>query len=155
MSQIDITQVAVEYMAPFVDVVTIPGTTTKRFDAGDGSSGVDWYVAAPLSDSGDPLRDKNLKDAHVVGKVTDANVQYYAYGPGDPINVSDIEEGINSSSGVRALPDTTMVERSPKVPINVPNAMEWTVRVGGRWGGGAKDRVDSIVVQVAQQGVRR
>lgn len=147
-----ISQVVIEYSTGPAPSPT-GGTTTVRFDAGLGP--VDYYIVPPLTDSGDSLRDKVLKDVHVVGKITDANVQYYAYGPGDEINVADIEDGINSSSGMKFLPNAARVVRSARVPINVPNAMLHTIRVAGRWSGGTKDRIDQIGAEVAMQGVRR
>lgn len=130
-----------------------PNVGTFRFDDGNGN---EWFVASPISDSGDELRSKVVKSARVTGKVTDASFSIYSYDVNDAINVSDVEDGTNSATGNIALSDTTQVAQSARQQLNVPNAVLSTIRIAGRWDGtGIKDRVDEAVYELAEQGVRR
>jgi hypothetical protein len=130
-----------------------PVAETARFDAGLGNT---WYLVPQLTDSGGELRDKVIKAFRATGKMTVPQFSVYAYGPEKEINVTDIEDGVRSSSGKKPLPSTTQVVQSARKQINVPNAMLHTVRLEGTWDGtGMKDRIDEIVYEVAQQGIRR
>lgn len=130
-----------------------PATGTFAFDEGGG---VEWWVVPQLTDSGIELRDKVIKAVRVTGLVADADVRVYTYGPSDPVVVSDLENGVNSVTGAVALPDTTNVAQSPRLNVNCPNAMLSTVRVAGVWDGvSQRNRVDEILYEVAQQGIRR
>jgi hypothetical protein len=149
-----VTQVVAEVIVPFVEGnTTAAGVTTERFDAGDGSS---WYVCASVIDSGDELRSKNVKSAHATGRLTDPQLMLYGYDVGDVIDVSDLEDGVNSSTGAVALGTTTGVAQTPRANLNVPNAVLWSVRLSGDDTGNAeRDSVHEIVVEQSIQGVRR
>lgn len=130
-------------------------TATKRFDAGLQS---DYYLVGQITDSGDELRSKVIKSVRATGKLTDASLAVYGYDVGDGIDVSALEAGTGSDTGAIALTDSTQVAQSPRTQVNVPNATLSTVRIEGSWDGSdgsAKDRIDEIVSEVAEQGVRR
>lgn len=132
------------------------GSGIFRFDEIAGEE-VPWYVIPQLSDSGIELRDKVVKAVRVTGKLTTAAVKVYTYGPKDRIIVEDLEEGVGSKTGAKQLNDTADVVQSERVPVNCPNAMLHTVRVEGVYDGvdPSLDRVDELVYEVAQQGIRR
>ena len=153
MAQIEISQVAVEVMTPFTETVTTTGINTMRIDDGIGNA---YYVVPPITDSGNELKSKVVKPARVTGKRTNQTLMIYGYDVEDPIIISDLEDGTNSSTGALALADSTQVSQSPLVNLNVPNAVLHTVRVAGDDTGEAtRDRIDEIMYQVADQGVRR
>lgn len=130
-----------------------PTITTERFDAGTGSS---WYIAPPITDSGDELRSKVVKAIRPTGKVTNCLAMVYGYDVSDPILTTDLEDGNNSSTGSIGVDPTTQVAQLPREQVNVPNAVLHTVRIAGDdTGQTTRDRVDEIVVEVAEQGVRR
>lgn len=145
---------AIEFSASGTVVTSsLGGTTTQRFDAGLGNS---WYLIPQISDSGDNLRDKQVKAARVTGKVTDANFKMYRYGATDPIVMDDLTDGTNSITGPVALTDTANVTQSQRFQLNVPNSALHTIRVEGTWDGeGIKDRIDEIEYEVSEQGIRR
>lgn len=137
------------------DVGTSPPGAAAGTFAFDEGGGVEWWIIPQLTDSSVELRDKVIKAVRVTGLVTNADVKVYTYGPGRPMVVSDLEDGLNARA-MRTLPDTTEVTQSPRRTVNCPNAMLSTVRVAGVWDGeGPRNRVDEIVYEVAQQGVRR
>lgn len=148
-----ISQTVIEFAVGVVTPIPPePSTGTFVFDEGGG---VEWWIIPQLTDNGVELRDKVIKAVRVTGLVTDAEVKVYTYGPSDPVVVADLEDGLNSRA-MRTLPDTTNVAQSPRRTVNCPNAMLSTVRVAGVWDGeGPRNRVDEIVYEVAQQGVRR
>jgi hypothetical protein len=126
---------------------------TVRFDAGDGSA---WYIAPSISDSGVTLRDKVIKSVRVTGTLTDPTYAVYAYGPSDVIDVDAIEAGTGSTTGLKSLSNTAGVAQSPRQQINIPNAMQHTVRIAGDCSGSdLLDRVDQIVYEQSVMGVRR
>lgn len=130
-----------------------PTITTERFDAGTGSS---WYIAPPITDSDEELRSKVVKSIRVTGKVTNCLAMVYGYDVSDPILVSDLEDGDNSSTGSIGVDPTTQVAQLPREQVNVPNAVLHTVRIAGDdTGQTTRDRVDEIVAEVAVQGARR
>lgn len=152
-----ISQFFTEVLVPNGDVppppTPPPPVSTGRFDAGLGNY---WYIVPQLSDSGDELRDKVIKAFHVTGKMTAPYFSVYTYGPAQDIDVDDIEDGINSNSGKKALPSTTQVQRTARKQINCPNAELHTCRLEGTWDGeGMKDRIDEIAYEIARQGIRR
>lgn len=137
-------------VTPFVST---GGVKTKRFDDGDGS---EWYIVAPVSDSGHELRAKVIKPARVTGKLTNAALKIYTYDVSANINVADLEAGTNSTTGAIALPGSTQVAQSPLMSVDCPNAVLSTIRVEGDGRGEAmRDQVHEIVYQQAVQGVRR
>lgn len=129
------------------------GIQTARFDSGLGNS---WYLVAPVADSGDELRSKVMKAMRVTGRRTRAAMKAYSYDIDDPINVTDLENGTNSTTGAVALDDSTQVSQSPRSQVNVPNAVLHTIRVEGNdTGQTERDQVHEVVYEVAEQGVRR
>jgi len=153
-----ITQFVTEVLVPLSEVPPPPTVTprveTARFDARGGGSS--WYLVPQLSDGGIELRDKTVKSFRATGKMTSPQFSVYGYGAQVPIVVSDLEDGINSSTGKIPLPTTTEVEQYARSQINVANAGLYTYRLEGVWDGeGDVDRIDEIVVEVAQQGIRR
>ncbi len=134
--------------------VVTPRVETARFDAHGGGSS--WYLVPQLSDGGIELRDKTEKSFRVTGKMTDPQFSVYGYGAQVPIVVSDLEDGINSSTPKIPLPTTTEVEQYARTQVNVANAELYTWRLEGVWDGeGEVDRIDEIVVEISQQGIRR
>ena len=129
-------------------------SSTFVFDEGLGES---WYIVPQLTDSGIEERDKVVKSVSVRGKVTNASFGVFGQGATNDVDVAAIEAGnINSLTGVRALPNTTLVQQSKRYPVNAHNITNHTVRVQGRWDGtGMRDRIDEIVYEVAIQGARR
>ena len=154
MGQVDVSQIAVEVVTPFEPGnATMPGLTTERFDAGEGTQ---WYIVPPVVDSGDELRSKVIKAIRVTGKRTNANAKCYGYDVNSSINVTDLEDGTNSSTGAIPLADSTQVAQSKRHEINVKNAVLSTVRIDGDdTGETTRDRVDEIVIEQAIQGARR
>ncbi len=125
---------------------------TFTFGAGLGNP---WFIALQLSDSGVELRDKVVKPVRVTAKTTRGLVKVYGYGPKEDINPEDLESGLNHKATL-SLTDTTQVQQSGRLPVNVKNIMTHTVRVEGIWDGlGIPDRIDEIVYEVAGQGIRR
>ena len=130
-----------------------PTVESVRFDAGSGSS---WYLVAQLTDSGVETRDKTVKAFRATGKMTVPQFSIYGYGPQRSVNVTDIEDGVNSNTGKRPMRTTTEVQQSARKQINVANVMLWTWRLEGVWdGSGEPDRIEEVVCEVAQQGIRR
>lgn len=153
MSGVFISQLVFEVMSPFEDTPTSAGVVTARFDAGEGS---DWYIVGAVTDSGEELLSKTIKSIRVTGKVTDASMMIFGYGVKTTVSVDDLEDGANSSTGAILVPDSTRVVQSARLNVNVPNSVLWTVRVeGSDVGQSTRDRVDEIVVEVAESGVRR
>lgn len=129
---------------------------TPVFAFGLGALEVNWWLVPQLSDSGIELRDKVVKSFRATGKLSNPKFQVYGYGPTQEIDMDDIEEGINSRTGLIIMPDTNQVAQSKRFPVNVPNCMTHTVRLQGMYPGtGERDRIDEIVYEVAQQGIRR
>jgi hypothetical protein len=131
----------------------IPPIRTVTFDA-DGL-GNSWYLVQQLADFGFETRDHVLKAVNVTGKVSNASVKFYRYGPTEPVDVSELEDGTGFTAEV-PLDDTTEVETSARLNVNIPNARASTIRVEGTWDGtGQRDRLDQTVLEAAQQGIRR
>lgn len=130
-------------------------TVTGRFNAGTGST---WNIVAPVSDNGSELRSTVIKAVSVKGKLTSASAKIYGFDVSDPVSVSDLESGLNSSSGSVALANTTQVAQSERQPVNIPNCALSTVRIEGSYTvtpGVIADRIDSINLERGVQGVRR
>lgn len=148
----EIYQVVIEWSAG--PLVPPPAAVhTFRFDAGIRSH---YWLALQPSDSGDELRSKQVKAGRWTGKVTNASFLMYKWDVGEPINVSDIEQGINAATRPQRLADVAHVTQSARKQVNVPNACLHLMRVQGTWEGDAiKDRLDEGVYEVSRQGVRR
>ena len=129
------------------------GMTTQRIDEGEGNS---YYLVAPVVDSGEELRSKTVKSIRVTGKKTNVSVMGYAYDVDTPINVTDLEDGTNSTTGAILLDDSTQVTQSERKQVNMPNAVLHTVRVeGDDTGEETRDRIDEVVTEQSEIGVRR
>lgn len=137
------------------EVIPPDETPLGTFTIGFGGLAINWYLIPSIADDSIELRSKVIKSVRVTGKVTGANVKVYAYQPTENIDVSDLEDGLNSAVMV-VLTDTTQVVQSKRFPVNVPNAVLETVRVEGLWRGvGDPDRLDEVCWERAIQGVRR
>jgi hypothetical protein len=152
---IQISQLTIE-LARGPEVIPPEDNPASIFVFGIGGLVVNWWIVPQLSDSGIELRDKVIKSFRATGKFTNPKFQVYGYGPQQDINVDDIEEGVNSRTGAVVMADTTQVQQSKRFQVNVPNSMLHTVRLQGMYPGtGERDRVDEIVYEVSQQGIRR
>jgi hypothetical protein len=153
-AMVRVSQLATEVMVPFTEGnTTAAGVTTERFDAGEGS---EWWIVAPIVDSGNELRSKVIKPARVNGRLTNASLMIYTWDVTEGINIADLEAGVNSITGPCAIPDSTNVAQSELVPVNCPNAVLHTIRVeGDDRGQSVRDQVHEILYQQALQGVRR
>jgi hypothetical protein len=128
-------------------------TRTVTFDS--SGLGNTWYLALLPSDSGDELRSKVLKPMRITGKVSNCTAKVYSYSPTDEIDVGKVEDGTGFTAEI-SFPTTTQVQQSALHSINVPNACTHLVRVEGTWdGNGLRDRIDEIMYQQGEQGVRR
>ena len=156
MAQVQVTQVVVELMVPFVDTpTTTTESQTMRFDAGLGS---EWWVLAQLSDSGNELRTKAIKAAYVIGKVTNAQLRVYRFDVEQEIDVQAMEddERVQGATREQSLRDTSHVTQSARKQLNVTNAVMHTIRVSGDdRNQTTRDRIDQITYEQAIQGVRR
>lgn len=132
---------------------TTGATTTEQFDNGDGSA---WWIVPSISDSGEMLRDKNVKPVTVIGQLNNSSFKVYAWGPNDEMDVAAIEAGTGASTNSQSLPQSTSPTRSARVPINVPNAMLHTIRLEGDCREADKlDEIHQISYELAIQGCRR
>jgi hypothetical protein len=148
-----ISQITIELLRG-PEVIPPSSNPASTFTVGAGL-GNNYSIALQLSDSGIELRDKVVKDPRVTGKFTSAKLKVYGYGPKEDINVADIERGTNPKATL-FIDDSTQVQQSALLKVNVKNAMTHTARLEGIWDGqGIPDRLDEIVYQVARQGIRR
>lgn len=156
MSQIEVSQLVIEVMSPFTG--SPPPTTessTMRFDAGNGS---EWWLLAQLSDSGQELRSKVVKDPYIIGRTTNGHLRVYRFDVGQEIDIEAMEddERLSGASRSRPIPDKSEVTQSAMIKTNVTNASMHTIRVSGDdTDQPVRDRLDQICYQIAQQGVRR
>ena len=129
------------------------GVVSKRFDAGEGS---EWFIVAPVIDSGNELRSKVIGPARVTGKLTNASLMIYTWDVSGEIDLDELEAGTNSATGAISLPDTAHVAQSPLMSVNCPNAVLSTIRVAGDGRGAeTRDEVHEALYQQSVQGVRR
>lgn len=126
---------------------------TYRFDTGSGSA-ISSYLAWAFNGNG---RDCLIKAASVTGKLTNPTIGIHGAGATQSISTTILEAGNSGSkSGSVSLATTTDVTQSQRVPLNVPNLSEWTIRVNTTWDGtGAKDRIDRAEVEYAVSTMRR
>lgn len=134
----------------------VPGPTRTMRLSGPGEGiGNTWFIALQLSDSGIELRDKVFKPVRFRGKTTQGRIKVYGYGPKEDVDVEDIERGVNQKATL-LIPDTTKVQFTKALKVNVKNVMVHTIRIEGIWDGdNIPDRVDEAVYEIARQGVRR
>ena len=126
-----------------------------RFDAGLGSQ---WWILAQLSDSGNELRSKVVKDPYIIGRTTNGHLRVYRADVGQEIDIEAMEddERLLGASQSRPIPDKSHVTQSAMIRTNVSNAVMHTIRISGDdTDQPVRDRIDQICYQVAQQGVRR
>ncbi len=132
-----------------------PNVQTERFDAG---AGTEWYVVPQLSDSGEELRSKTVKSGYVVGKLTNASIQFYAYDIDQRINMAELEDGtrIAGSTSPQTFTDSANVSQTERKQVNLKSAVIHTIRIAGNCTGAATmDRVDQACVEAAIEGARR
>jgi hypothetical protein len=119
-----ISQIVIEWSAGGLIPPPPPEPATSTFVFDEGEERVEYYLIPQISDAGVELRDKVLTGIVVTGLYENADVKAYVYGPTDEVVVSDLEDGLNSTTGAIALPDTAAnVSRSPRLQVNCPNAM--------------------------------
>lgn len=126
---------------------------TYRFDTGSGVA-ISSYLAWAFNGNG---MDCSIKAATVTGKITSPTIGIHGAGATEVISTAVLEAGNSGSkSGSVSLDTTTDVTQSQRVPLNVPNLSEWTLRVDTSWSGsGAKDRIDKAEVEYAMSSMRR
>lgn len=132
-------------------------TNTLRFDSGDGSN---YYLVASVSDSGDELRSKTYKAVRLTGRRTNASARVYGFDVNQEIDVDELEAGTRTNTrmttNAQSFSDSTQVSQSQRKPVNITNAVLGTVRIeGDDTGNEDRDQIHEIVVEQAQQGVRR
>lgn len=117
---------------------------------------VNYYAAWQLTNAGAPRQDKELKAIQVTGKFTEGEALVYGYSQTEPIDLSDLETGINSLSGSINLGTQSLPQDLERVELNVSNAGLFTARVGGTWDGtGEPDRLDKVVLEYQPLGMPR
>lgn len=124
-----------------------------RFDTGSGSS-VAAYLAWAFNGNG---MDCQIKALTTTGKITSPTAGIHGAGAEEAISTTILEAGNSGSkSGTVSLTTTTDVTQSQRIPLNVPNLSEWTVRLDTLWSGsGAKDRIDKAECEYAVSTMRR
>lgn len=154
MSEVRVTQVVAEVMVPFTEGnTTMAGVTTERFDGGDGA---EWYIVAPIVDSGSELRSKTVGPIHATGKLTNASFSFYTYDVEAGIDLDDLEEGANPTVGPVAITDSTQVAQTARMRVSIPNSCLHTVRIDGDdRGESVRDTLHEIVYEISHAGVRR
>lgn len=129
------------------------GVRTLRFDAGSGSQ---YYYVAPVTDSSNELTTKTIKSVRATGRLTNAVAKIWRYDVEEGINLDDLEDGTNSTTGAIPIPDSTLVAQSAQLNTNVTNCALSTVRIeGDDREQDVRDELHEVVLQVADAGVRR
>lgn len=157
MAQVQVTQIVVELMVPFVDSMTAPEGETMRFAAGNGSQ---YWLVSQITDSGVELRSKTIKAVRQTGRRTNVSAMVFGYDVEDEIIIADLEDGTRSNTQMMTRPqeleDSDQVSQSRRKPINISNAVLSAVRIeGDDRDQPDRDRIDEIVLEHAVQGVRR
>ena len=130
-------------------------TGTYQFNGGSGAS-TDYYAAFQYSDYGVNLRDHVVKAVKVTGEMASGNVKVYGSGATQTVDVSALEAGTSSLVSQSVTTSTSAVAVSQRYQLNIPNLAISTVRVSGTYSGtGSVDRIDEVIIEAAQQGVRR
>lgn len=128
---------------------------TFRWNTISGDS-VNYYAAWQLTNAGAPRQDKELKAIQVTGKFTAGDAKVYGFSQTEPIDLSDIEDGLNSLSGSINLGTQSLPQDLERVELNVSNAALFTPRVGGTWDStGEPDRLDKVVLEYQPVGMPR
>lgn len=136
---------------------------TYRWDTPNITEDISYYLAWQFSDWGIEDRPKHVGPFfQVVGQQSGGFGEAGIYGaePGDAIPVAALEAGDNttSKSGTIFLISSDPVTQQDAIELNIDNLKQFTVRVGGRWFGGAgltKDRIDEVLVEATAMGARR
>lgn len=116
---------------------------------------ISYYLAYQLMDQGSENRDKVISAVRVTAKATDAEVTIHAASPGDEIDKTDIEDGVNYRARA-TFADSNEVTRYERVKLRVRNLSIWTIRYAGIWDGlGSRDRLDELVVEGRGHGVQK
>jgi hypothetical protein len=144
------------------NLIIVPGAvaTTVQVDTFRwntvGSSGLDYFAAWQLTNAGAPRQDKEIGAIQVTGQFTECEAMVYGYSQTEPIDLSDIENGVDSLSGAINLGTQSLPQELERVELNVSNAALFTVRVGGTWDGtGDPDRLDKVMLEYQPVGMPR
>lgn len=129
---------------------------TFTFDVVSGDP-VEWYAAAQISDSGDEMRSVVVKRPRATAKTTDGSLGIFGWQPTQVIDVDALESGNAASlTGAVSIPNAAGVVETEQFPVNCPNLTSSTIRIQGEFAGsGDRDRVDELIYEVAQMGIRR
>lgn len=131
-----------------------PVVKTYWFDEGTGQS-IDAFMAWQLSDEGSEGYDKFIKALRVSGKWTSGTAKIYGTRANTAISVTDIDAGTNALASVN-LGTVSARTRGGRVPVEVKNLTNWTIRVGTTWAGtGESDGFDEAAIEIIQRGGRR
>ncbi len=135
----------------------VPSLGTFRFDAGIG---VEWYLVAPISDSGNELQSKVVKAVRATGKLTNASAMIFGFDVGQPIITEYLEDGtrlpLKMTTRPQVFADSVHVAQTKRKQVNVKNSCLHTVRLSGDdRNQPARDEVHEVVYEVAVEGVRR
>ena len=131
-----------------------PVVKTYYFDEGTGQS-IDAFMAWQLSDEGSEGYDKFIKAVRVSGKWTSGTAKIYGTRANTAISVTDVDAGTNALASV-SLGTVSSRTRGRRVPVEVKNLTNWTIRVGTTWAGtGESDGFDEAAVEIIQRGGRR
>lgn len=133
------------------------GVQVDSFRWNTVSSGdVNYYAAWQLTNAGAARQDKELGAIQVTGKFTDGEAMVFGYSQTEPIDLSDIEDGLNSLSGSINLGTQSLPQDLERVELNISNAALFTARVGGTWDStGDPDRLDKVVLEYQPVGMPR
>lgn len=129
-------------------------TGTFQFNGGSGSS-VSGYLAPQYSDYGVSLRDHVVKAVKVTGELASADIKVYGAGATQTVDVAALEAGTSALATQSITTSTSAVAVSARYQLNCPNLELSTVRVAFTYPGSGTNRIDELVVEAAQQGVRR
>lgn len=126
---------------------------TYRFDTGSGVA-ISSYLAWAFNGNG---MDCLIKAVSVTGKLTNPTIGIFGAGATEVISTTVLEAGNSGSKSESvALSTTTDVTQSQRIPLNVPNLSEFTMRIDTNWAGsGAKDRIDKAELEYAISVMRR
>lgn len=129
---------------------------TLVFDEVSGET-ISHYVAGQFSDMGNELRSHTIKRARATAKLTSGSIGIFGAQPTQVINTTLLEAGNSSSlTGAISISATAGVSQSQEFQVNCPNLTQSTFRVQGTYpGSGDLDQIHEIVLQGAEQGVRR
>lgn len=129
---------------------------TYRWDQAAGVS-VASSACSAFSDMGNELRGHVLKRFRTTAKTTSGTFGIYGFQPTEVIDTALITAGNASSlTGAVALTNTAGVALSPEFTFNAANLSVSAVQIASTYAGsGTLDRIDEVVLEGAEQGIRR